>query len=71
MHAQLWGSQSASCLLPALQAESIKKDLVGRLRRQVHEAHKAGAAPEPRWFQLKSPEALTPGTVEGTEQRYR
>ncbi|CAK0732247.1 hypothetical protein CVIRNUC_000104 [Coccomyxa viridis] len=53
------------------EAESIKKDLVGRLRRQVHEAHKAGAAPEPRWFQLKSPEALTPGTVEGTEQRYR
>ena len=43
---------------------------MGRLRRHVHEAHKAGVAPEPRWFQL-APEALTPGTVEGTEQRYR
>ena len=44
---------------------------MGRLRRQVHEAHKAGMALKPRWFELKSPEALTPGTVEGTQQRYR
>ena len=54
-----------------MQADSLKKDLTDRLRQGVVDAQKAGTPLQPRWFELKSPDCLTPNTVFGTEQRYR
>ena len=54
-----------------LQAEKVKQSLTDRLRQGVIDAHKAGAQLQPRWFELKSPDGLTPNGMEGTQQRYR
>ena len=53
------------------QAEKVKQGLTDRLRQGVIDAHKAGAPLQPRWFELKSPDGLTPNGMEGTQQRYR
>lgn len=54
-----------------LQAEKVKQSLTDRLRQGVIDAHKAGPQLQPRWFELKSPDGLTPSGMEGTQQRYR
>lgn len=54
-----------------VQAEGIKKELTERLHQKVVDAHKAGQPVQPRWFELKSPDCLTSGLANGTEQRYR